>query len=285
MPTLSGRYDAEITVTDDGKHVSTHFLKSCFDVRPIWTLSGVILSATTAMLGDAITLTPMVSGDSSDLDYEITVFKNGFACYTLESGKTIEFYPSTAGTYYAVLVATDSYGESQRVKSENIVVEAKTESNPLLSVNYGTTLNIDELEGVDEIVVPAGKNIVLNWNKLAEDSYYRLEIYARSNDSDPSDVDIKNYTSNSYTISVSNLIPGHEYRALLRRYGTSNSVISSVYITFVVGGADSIMLEQRFAAISPVEDAVYTHNDLTVQWTKLNHASKYVLSLESSAQQ
>lgn len=280
-PTTAGRYDAEVTVTD-GDKTFKYSLNSCFDVKAFWSLEQLTANANKIALGELLTFSADIDGDTSDLDYTITVYKDGVSYYSMVGAKKVDFYPNVAGSYSAVITVTDSYGETQTVQSSNVVVESQNITNPILSVNYGTTLNLDELKGKDgdEIVVPSGKNIIITWNKLSTDSYYRLDVYARNNDSDTYDEVFKNYTSNSYTISSSNLIAGHEYRAMISRYDASGNSVGSAYVTFTVAGTNSIMMEKRFEVISPIDDAVYAQNDITVQWTKLNYASKYVLSLE-----
>ncbi len=282
IPTSSGRYDAEVSVTDDGEDIFTYYLKSCFEVKPYWSLSKITESSNNVSLGSLLSFNAQIDGDVSDLSYNITVYKDGVSYYSIEDSSKIDFYPNVAGSYYAVITATDSYGESQTAQSGTVVVKAQNSANPTLSINYGTTLNIDELNSKDgdEVIVPAGKNIILNWNKLSTDSYYTLDVYARNNDSDTYDEVFKNYTSNSYTIASSNLISGHEYCATVRRYDASGNSLGTIRVEFTVGGANSIMLEKRFEVTSPVDDGVYAQNDITVQWTKLNYASKYVLSLE-----
>lgn len=280
-PTSAGRYDAEVTVTD-GDKTFKYSLNSCFDVKAFWSLKQLTANANKIALGELLTFNAKIDGDTSDLDYTITVYKDGISYCSMVGAKKVEFYPNAAGTYSAIITVTDSYGETQTAQSCDVVVESQSITNPILSVNYGTTLNLDELKGKDgdEIIVPSGKNIIITWNKLSTDSYYRLDVNASNNDSDTYDEVFKNYTLNSYTISSSNLIAGHEYSARISRYDVSGNSKGSAYVTFTVAGTNSIMMEKRFEVISPIDDAVYAQNDITVQWTKLNYASKYVLSLE-----
>lgn len=282
VPTQAGRYDVEVSVTDGSDDVFTYSLKSCFDVKAYWALKNVTVNAYTASLGEKLTFSANVDGDPTDLDYEIAIYKNGSLYHSVEHVNTLEFSPSAAGTYYAVIFVTDSYGERQSALSKNIIVKAQSGTNPILNVNYGKTLNIDELNGKhgDEVIVPSG-NITLVWNKNSTDSYYRVRITAH-NDNDSYAVTAQNYTSTSYSIATGKLTPGNQYTVRLDRYDASGRVIGSTEkFEFTVGGAsNSIMLEKRFDVISPVEDNVYMYDDITVQWTKLNYATKYVLSLE-----
>ncbi len=279
IPESAGYYDAEISVSDGEKNL-TYSLKKCFEVKESWILEEFSINKTEANLGEVLTFAAKTTGAPADLDYTITVYKDGVSCYSVEGADTLDFYPNDAGTYYAVISVTDSYGENQTAQSGNVVVKAQTATNPIFSVNYGTTLNVDELNGKwdSEIIVPSGKDIVLNWDKLSTDSYYGLTISTPTNPSNVYDVTLKNYTSNTYTIPAGNLIPGYEYRIRVTRYGTVDSVTSSFY--FTVGGTNSILMEKTLEVYSPTKHGVYAYDDITVQWTKMNYASKYVLSLE-----
>ena len=282
VPTQAGRYDVEISVTDGSDDVFAYSLKSCFDVKAYWALKNVMVNANTAFLGEKLTFSADVDGDSTDLDYEIAIYKDGVLHYSVEHVNTLEFSPSAVGTYYAVIFATDSYGESQTAQSGNVIVKAQSGTNPVLTVNYGSTLNVNELNGMagDEVIVPSG-SIKLVWNKNSSDSYYRIRITA-DNDSDSYSVTQSKYTSTTYSIATGKLTPGNQYTVRLDRYDASgNKIGTTEKFEFTVAGAsNSIMLEKRFAVISPVEDNVYMHDNLTVQWTKLNNATKYILSLE-----
>ncbi|MBQ8399838.1 MAG: hypothetical protein IJX08_07725, partial [Clostridia bacterium] len=281
-PTSAGRYDAEISVTDDGITFFTYFLKSCFDVKDSWELTQITTNKSTVTLGEALVFSPKVSGASSDLSYTVTIYKNGAAYHTAETTGDFTFYPNVAGTYYAVFEAMDSFGEKQSAKSGNVVVKVQTAYNTLVAPNAGTTLNVDDLNGKtgNDVIVPSGKNITLVWDKKSTDSYYRLRISTPDNDTDNFGVSKSNYTSNTYTISSADLVPGNKYRVSVERYDASKAKIESILMYFVVAGGNSILAEDPFAITSPVQAGVYAPNDVTVQWTKMNYASKYVLSLE-----
>lgn len=280
-PSEAGRYHAEVSVTDDGVNIFSFYLKSCFDVKPFWSVKQITPSADKVSFGEILSFSAEIEGETSDLDYTITVYKDNESYYFIEGKDSIDFYPNVAGTYCAEIVAIDSYGESRTVRSSNVVVEAKTIVNPILNVNYGTTLNIDELVGKTgyEVIVPSGKNITLTWDKRDSDSYYRINISAANQEMNAYNESVKDYTQNSYTVSSSNLIPGYEYVAKLRRYDAAGNIIDNRVYTFhfTVSGAESILLEKEFEIISPIQDGVYAYDDITIQWTKLNFASKYVL--------
>ena len=45
-PTAAGRYDAEVSVTEDGENVLSYYLKSCFEVKSYWSLTQLTESST-----------------------------------------------------------------------------------------------------------------------------------------------------------------------------------------------------------------------------------------------
>ena len=282
IPTTAGRYDAEISVTEDGVNVFTYYLKSAFDVKSYWSLNDVTTTANSISLGKKITFNANIDGNVDELNYALTVYKDGVDYYSTNGSNSLDFYPNVTGIYYGVFTVTDKYGEKQSAQSENITVNVQTDANPILSVNYGTTLNIDELDGSDgdDIVVPYGQDIKFVWNKEDTDSYYKIRISTPQNSTDDFGISQNKYKSNSYTLKSNKIVSGSEYRVEVKKYNSSGKETSKLIVNFTVSGAKSILLENRLEVLSPVKNGIYAQNDIMVQWTKLNYASKYVLSLE-----
>ena len=271
-PVSAGRYDAEVSVTDDGVTFFTYFLKSCFDVKESWALTQVSANTSNATLGQALTFAPKVSGNSADLTYIATVYRNGLEYYSAEFSENFDFYPNVAGTYYTVIEARDSFGGNVVINSHN---STSTDALEILSpASDGTYVQND---------------LFIQWTKPNSAVRYVLSLdyhCGASYHSVLANVEFDGSQS-SYTISKAMLHPGCKHRLKVYAYDTAGKK-STETIYFRIEGDQAIyvldapVITNSYFFDNKDDVKTYpTYGDLTITWTKIPAAAYYKIFVES----
>ena len=281
-PNKPGVYSFDVTITDDKGSTYQKYLHNCLDVINSWALTDIDVSHSTAMLGQAVTLIPIVNGASDDVVYDYQFYRDDVLCYEVhDSAETsYDFLATTPGTYYAKVMVSDDNGEMFERTSPLFTVNESTEKNPVLTVNYGNTLNVDQLHKVSgsKVIVPQG-NIILNWPKNSKVSYYEFYVWKKNKYI----IEKEHYSKNTYTIDSSLIEPGYQYEIEVCGYDAKENIIQEYECEFRVFGAPSILLEENFEILYPLEEVdVYSYDDFTVSWTNMNYVTEYELEINYS---
>jgi len=277
-PDSVGVYSFAFEITDLQGQKAFCYQDDLVSVTDNWYIDTVQVS-TTAHTGDTIVFAPIIVGSvSGEMKYDYIIYLDGVRyreVYDLtESSYSLNTVKS--GNYYCTAIVQDQNGRRIQENSSSVSVSDMIYQSSIHAANYGTNLNLDELDGKDErdIIVPANQAITVSWSKASSSSYYRIEIMANDDDV----CYIKSYNSNSYTIPASYVQPGTRIYVDVTDLGTTARLTKSM--DFTVEGGNTIFLEDKPKIIVPSKNAVVNYEDLTIQWTKMNFATSFKVIIE-----
>ena len=280
-PNETGVFSLMLEAVDEyGKSYFSYF-EDVFTVVPYWSASGVSVSSDSLSVGEKITFSIANEGNLNDTSISFNIYKDGLIYREIEDVSKSKYTLATTepGIYYCKVDMMDNHGNHTSFTSENVTVTRKeyfTENYN--SSTYQGKINVsDVLDKSTRDVRVADENLVIEWERLTDDAYYKVDIDCRKKNLEVAN--IKNYTSNSYTILASDLYPGYEYVVIISRYNSAGKVISRYDFDFVVVGGESILLEAYPDIIAPANYASVNYDDLVIQWTKMAYAATIEITL------